>query len=244
MRSLSTLLLLTLAGIGAAHAGTDAKALEQTMSTLFPDRPAPTITPAPMPGVSEVTFGTEVFYVSNDGRFLLGGPLIAVATRENLTDIRKAVARRSVLEDATDVQPYRYPAAVPKHRLTIVTDIDCPYCRRLHNDLDDYRAAGLDVSYVMLPRSGKGSPSYRKAVAAACADDPEAAITEAMNGADLAEATTDCEHPIDAHLALARRLGASSTPTLILEDGRMLLGARGVGEVLAAIGPMAGDGDD
>ncbi len=228
-------LLLALTALGCAHAEDDTNALEAALADLFPNYPAPVITPAAVPGLSEVAFGTQVFYVSNDGRFLLGGPLISVADRANLTEARLAVARQEILEEADDVQPYRYPAEEVAHRLTVVTDIDCPYCRRLHNDLDGYRAAGLDVRYVMLPRSGKGSPSYRKAVAAACADDPEAAITAAMNGNDLAAGKTDCEHPIDDHMALAQRLGASSTPTLYLEDGRMLLGAKPLEDVLAAI---------
>ncbi|MEM9386038.1 MAG: DsbC family protein [Pseudomonadota bacterium] len=235
MKHLLTLLLAFSALASVARAAPDPQALEAALAELFPNYPAPVITPSAVDGMSEVAFGTQVFYVSNDGRYLLGGPLISVADRENLTEARMAVARRDILEDTAEASLYRYPAAPAKHRVTVVTDIDCPYCRRLHQDLASYREAGIDVSYVMLPRSGKGSGSYRKAVAAACSKDPEASITAAMNGEEFADADASCEHPIDEHIALARRLGASNTPTLYLEDGRMLLGAKPVEEVLAAI---------
>ncbi|MEO0425215.1 MAG: DsbC family protein [Pseudomonadota bacterium] len=239
MKHLSTLCLLLISALAThaaqADAAADQQALEAALAELFPNQSAPVITPSPVEGMSEVAFGTQLFYVSNDGQFLLGGPLISVAERENLTEARMAVARQDILVEAADASLYRYAASPAKHRVTVVTDIDCPYCRRLHQDLASYQDAGIDVRYVMLPRSGVGSGSYRKAVAAACSEDPEAAITAAMNGENFTDADTSCEHPIDDHMALARRLGASSTPTLYLEDGRMLLGAKPVDEVLAAI---------
>ena len=118
--------------------------------------------------------------------------------------------------------------------MTIVTDIDCPYCRRLHNDMEAYNAAGFDVSYVMLPRAGRDSGSYRKTVAAACGAPPEAAITAAMNGET--PSSPPCDHPIDEHMQLARELGVTSTPTIVLEDGRIVLGQKSPADLLSAIG--------
>ena len=87
----------------------------------------------------------------------------------------------------------------------------------------------------MLPRSGKGSASYRKTVNAACAENPEAAITAAMAGAE--PAARACDHPIDDHLALARQLNVSSTPSIVLPDGRLMLGQQSPGALLEAMAP-------
>ncbi len=224
---------LLLATTAAAQADTNHEAVEAAVARLLPGQPPAEIVPSAVPGLSEVAVGTQVFYVSNDGRFLLGGPLIEVAGRENLTERRVAVARKQILDVAAETRLYRYTSENPRYRVAVVTDIDCPYCRRLHAELDEYRELGIDLEYIMLPRAGKGSASYNKTVAAACADDPEAAITAAMNGSEAQPAT--CDHPIDEHMELARQLGATSTPTLYFDDGRMLLGARSPEAVLQAI---------
>lgn len=216
---LSVVILTT----ATAACADDQTAVIETLGRLLPGQTVDAISPSPIEGVTEVTVGVNVFYVSVDGEYVLRGPLLS-ANGTNLTESREAEARTRLLRKASDTPTFRYPATPVKHAVTVVTDIDCPYCRKLHNELDGYKEAGIDVTYVMLPRSGKNSASYRKTVSAACAADPEAAITSAMNGESVADAT--CDHPIDEHMALARRLGVNSTPTLVLDDGRIVLGYR------------------
>ncbi len=230
------LLILAAAIVLAAPSAADDAAVRAAVERMLPGQGPIDVGPSPLTGLREVAIGTRVFYVSDDGRYVLGGPLIDAGSRANLSEERVAKARRAIL-DAAEAPLYRYPARQPEHRVTIVTDIDCPYCRRLHNDMEAYNAAGFDVSYVMLPRAGRDSGSYRKTVAAACAAPPEQAITEAMNGAT--PSSEPCDHPIDAHMRLARELGVTSTPTIVLEDGRIVLGQKSPAELLAAIG--AGD---
>ncbi len=234
------ILITALALLGATPALADDAAVRAAIARLLPDRSAATdarIAPSALAGVSEVAIGTQVFYVTENGRYVLGGPLIDSVDGRNLTEARVAASRQDILDAASGLRTFRYPAADARHRVTVVTDIDCPYCRRLHNDLPAYREAGIDVTYVMLPRAGKNSNSYRKTVSAACASDPERAITAAMNGA--ATDATQCDHPIDEHMALARRLGVTSTPTIVLDDGRIVLGQKRPADLLELI--EAGD---
>lgn len=230
-RALTVPSLFVLAALCAHAAANDA--VREAVAPMLPAGATMSISASPVPGVSEVAIGVEVFYVSNDGQYLLGGPLITTAGQVNLTEQRVAQARRRIIAEASVLRLYRYPAREPRHRITVVTDIDCPYCRRLHNDMQAYNEAGIDVSYIMLPRAGKGSKSYIKTVDAACAADPEGAITAAMNGEEVA--SSRCEHPIDEHLEIVRRLKLGSTPSIVLENGSLVVGYKDPQALLALI---------
>lgn len=207
-------------------------AILSALKRLQPTAKDVQIFPSPIEGVSEVSIGTQILYVSNDGSFALGGPLIDMNTGSNLTEKSLASARKTLLEES-NASPFIYAANEAVHTITVFTDIDCPHCRRLHNELPKLQERGIDVRYIMLPRSGKGSPSYLKTVSAACAKDPEAAITDAMNGTQPNTAT--CDHPIDDHMALSRALNIKSTPSIVLGDGSLSLGFRSAPALLQLI---------
>lgn len=109
-----------------------------------------------------------------------------------------------------------------KHTVTIFTDIDCPYCRKLHKEMQSYLDAGIEVRYLAFPRAGAGSESYKKAVSVWCAKNREEAMTRAKRGETVK--SESCKHPVDRHLALVQRLGVNATPTIFLENGRRIPG--------------------
>lgn len=199
------------------------------ISKLVPGEKGLEIRPSSIENMLEVRSGSNVFYVSNDGEFLVNGPLYALTGGENLTENRLSEYRKTLLEDISAIQPVEYPAKNAKQKITVVTDIDCPYCRHLHQELEQYHEAGLDIDYVMLPRSGKNSPSYVKTVNAICAAQPDLAITAAMNGETPEPA--QCDHPIDKHMEMAQALGAASTPNIILPDGTLIRGYKTASEL-------------
>ncbi|MEM7082089.1 MAG: DsbC family protein [Pseudomonadota bacterium] len=211
---------------------TASDAIRAAVEKRQPNAQDVTIRPTPIPGVSEVSIGMQVLYMSEDGAFALAGPLLSLADGANLTEQRLAQARQAALDRST-VSMFHYPADTPKHSVTVFTDIDCPHCRRFHNEVPAMQAAGIDIRYVLLPRAGKGSASYQKSINAACAADPEASITRAMTGKQPAEAT--CSHPIDGHLALSRALNVSSTPSIVMDDGQLILGYHNAERLLKVI---------
>ncbi len=199
------------------------------ISQLIPNLPEMEIRPSAIPDILEVRAETNVFYVSSNGEFLLNGPLYGLQRGENMTEKRLAEYRQTLLKDIPGIQPVEYHVDNAQQKVTVITDIDCPYCRRLHQDLDQYHAAGLDIEYLMLPRAGKDSPSYLKTVNAICAIQPEIAITAAMNGDTPAPA--ECDHPIDQHMEMARMLGVASTPNILLPDGTLIRGYKTAAEL-------------
>ena len=176
-----------------------------------------------VPHFFEVRAAGEIFYVSADGRYLFHGNLYEVAERRNLTeDVRREVRRDVVGGLDEDSLIVFAPAGGTKHRLTVFTDVDCPYCAKFHLEVPDLNAAGVEVRYAAWPRTPLGTESYDRSVSVWCAGDRRQAISDAKAGRDIAHAT--CTNPVQEHYETGRRLGVSGTPTLFTEDGSVIGG--------------------
>jgi thiol:disulfide interchange protein DsbC len=208
----------------AAKAEGDAGAdkARAAMTGLLDGTAPDSVQPSPVPGLYEVMVGTRVFYVTEDGRYLLQGAIIDIEKKENITEPRKNQARLQTVQGVGEEQMIIFGPKDAKHTITVFTDIDCGYCRKLHDEMEAYNKAGIRVRYLFFPRAGQGSPSYSKAVSVWCAEDRQAAMTQAKAGQDVPDKT--CENPVDQHVALGEQLGITGTPALILEDGELAPG--------------------
>jgi len=174
-----------------------------------------------IPNMYEAIYGTEVVYVSADGKYFISGDLIDLDTRKNLSNIAKQSIRKEIL-DKQDNKPIVFKAKNEKHKLAVFTDIDCPYCAKLHREIPQLNEAGITIEYLMFPRAGLASNSYKKAVSVWCADDQLAAMTTAKEREPLKEKT--CENPISAQYNLGGELGVTGTPALITKTGKIIPG--------------------
>jgi thiol:disulfide interchange protein DsbC len=180
------------------------------------------IADAAMPGFFEVDVQGQLVYVSADGRFLLQGSIYDIAAKKDLTEASRAVKRVAALKDVDDKMRIEFAAAKPKHRVTVFTDIDCGYCRRMHQQMGEYNDLGISVDYLFFPRAGVGSESFDKAVSVWCAADRPKALTEAKAGVELDK--KECANPIEEEFALGQRIGISGTPAVFADDGSQLGG--------------------
>lgn len=230
---------MTCATVTAAE---DYTAVREAMSSLVPHLSVDSIRPAPVDGFVEVMLGAQVVYVSADGQYLLDGQLIEVATRRNLSEAAKGEVRSARLDEVGDTQRFVFPAeGETRHQLVIFTDIDCGYCRRLHQQIAEYQQLGIEINYLMFPRAGLGSHSYDKAVSVWCADDKNGALTAAKAGEE--PDPLSCPNPIDMHFNLGRELGVTGTPALVAEDGTMIPGYVPPGALLERLDALAAAGD-
>jgi thiol:disulfide interchange protein DsbC len=224
MPSLAAALLVgasaSLAAAPADQAATDR--VRGSLAVLAPNVQPDSITATPVPGLYEVMFGPQLIYVSEDGRYVLQGSMIDLKRRENLSKPRIAAAKMRAIETVGEANMLIYGPADAAHTITVFTDIDCGYCRKLHGEMERLNANGIRVRYLLYPRAGENSPSYTKAVSAWCADDPHSALTLAKQGKEIPEKT--CDNPVSEHLALGRTLGIQGTPSMVLEDGETLPG--------------------
>jgi thiol:disulfide interchange protein DsbC len=172
--------------------------------------------------VYEVAIGPRLVYMTGDGRYLIQGGISDLETREDLTEPRRNAVRLDVINKVSEDQMVVFGPKDAPYTITVFTDIDCGFCRRLHAEIGKYNASGIRVRYLFMPRAGKGSESYKKAVGVWCAKDRQRAMTDAKAGKDVP--AQDCKNPVDEHLALAELLGINGTPALILPDGELLPG--------------------
>ena len=215
-------LLLALAAGGTLAADPAEQKVQDAIKTLVPDARIDSITRSELPGFYEVVLGGQPLYVSADGRYLISGALCDIGAKRNLTEARLAGLRKSTLDAVGADQRIIYPASQPKHVITVFTDIDCGYCRRLHQQMAEYNNAGITVEYLFFPRAGIGSESYDKAVSVWCASDRNAALTKAKNGEAVENKT--CPNPIASQFDLGHKVGVSGTPAVIAEDGTQIGG--------------------
>ena len=73
----------------------------------------------------------------------------------------------------------------PRYTVTVFTDVDCAYCRRLHSQIAEYNRLGIRVRYLFYPRSGPNTDSWTKAEEVWCSDNRNDALTRAKLGEEL-----------------------------------------------------------
>ncbi len=210
----------TLSGVSITHADEDdiRKALSKSMPSIKID----SINSSEVKGLYEVIVGPSILYISEDGKYLLQGHLIDLEARKDLTDEKLAGARTSALEKLGEEQMIIFKPEKSKYKISVFTDIDCGYCRKLHSEMDQYLEQGITVQYLFYPRAGKGSDSYNKAVSVWCSDDRNEALTVAKKGGTPEVKT--CDNPVDDHMKMGIAFEVKGTPMIVTEKGNIFPG--------------------
>ena len=196
--------------------------LDAALDELMPGTKPGSIEETALPGLYEVSYGSTIFYFNKDASLMFRGDIIDVNKRVNLTENKRGEARSQLLKSMDESKMIVYPAENEKTKVTVFTDIDCPYCVKLHREMADYNAEGITIRYMAYPRSGIGTRSYQKAVNVWCADDPAKAMGDAKEGETLP--TKNCDNPVAQQYQIGQALGVQGTPAMFLEDGTSMPG--------------------
>jgi len=196
--------------------------IEEKIRTLAPNAKTIAISETPIDGILQVQINSDIVYVTADGQYLLQGQIMEIDSRTNLTDQAKSGIRVGLLAELKADEQITYAPENPKYDLLVFTDIDCGYCRKLHNQMTEYNEEGIAIHYLAFPRAGVGSNSYDKFVSVWCSDDQQSAMTLAKNGSD--PEPQKCPNPIADQYELGRELGVTGTPALVTADGTLIPG--------------------
>ena len=222
MKKIITCAALSLLGLALPVANADENAIRQAFAKSMPEVKIDSVKASEVSGLYEVMVGSTLLYASEDGKYLLQGRLIDIQTRTDLTEQKLAKTRLSALEKIGQNKMIVFKPKIKKYTVSIFTDIDCGYCRKLHSEIDQYLAEGITIQYLFFPRAGKGSESYDKAVSVWCADDRNAALTAAKKDQKIAPKT--CANPVDEHMQLGEDFGVKGTPMIVTEKGNIYPG--------------------
>ncbi|MBK6726187.1 MAG: thioredoxin fold domain-containing protein [Xanthomonadales bacterium] len=204
-----------------ADAASEAK-VREAIKTLVPSAQIDSLVESKLTGFYEVTLSGQVLYVSADGKYLVQGMVYDIANKRDLTEEKKSGMRQAALAGVPKNRLISFPAKAEKHRVIVFTDIDCGYCRKLHQQIAEYNNLGITVDYLFFPRSGLNTPSYDKAVTVWCAADRNKAFTDAKAGVEQEKKT--CDNPIAEDFELGQKLGVNGTPMIVARDGSQIGG--------------------
>ena len=200
----------------------DFNAVEEKLRTLAPNATTIAVSESPIEGILQVQINSDIIYVTANGQYLLQGQIMDIDTRTNITDQAKSGIRLGLLTDLKREEQITFAPEQAKYDLLVFTDIDCGYCRKLHNQMAEYNEAGIAIHYMAFPRAGIGSASFDKFVSVWCSDDQQAALTLAKNGGE--PEPQECPNPIAEQYNLGHELGVTGTPALVTDDGTLIPG--------------------
>ena len=182
----------------------------------------------------EIIINKQIYYATNDGKYLIVGNVINLNTKESITENTKMNQRLSII-DSIDMKNYMiFKPKKTDHILTIFTDTSCPYCQKLHNEIPDLLENNIEIRYVLFSRNGNDVDAYQQLVSAWCSDDKVDALEDLFAG-DILEDISNCENPIARNFDYAGSLSVEGTPTIFLEDGRIIPGYQNYENILAFI---------
>lgn len=196
--------------------------VEAAIRTMAPTATSIAVSETPIQGILQVQINGDIVYATDDGKYLFQGRVIDLATRDDLTETAKAVLRKEILDNIDVSQEITFAPADPAYNLTVFTDIDCGYCRKLHSQVAEYNEQGIAIHYMAFPRAGIGSESYDKAVSVWCAKDQQSALTNAKAGNE--PVPEQCENPVADQYQIGVDLGVTGTPALLTSSGQLIPG--------------------
>lgn len=220
------------AGDGADKVRNAIHAYEPAAQVVAPDR-------SPVSGLYLTSIDGVSGYISADGRYFVVGDMLDLASRSNVTETQRQAKRRALLQKVGPDEAIVFGPAKPRYTIIVFTDVDCPYCRKLHGELDQLHARGIAVRYMAFPRSGPNTKAWHTMAAVWCAKDRRDALTRATGGEAVGDAVNGAKSCSDAvigkHYALGQQLGIPGTPMIVLSDGISLGGYMSPEKLIAAL---------
>ncbi|WP_303291359.1 DsbC family protein [Marinobacter sp. SS5-14b] len=233
-------LMVMLANPSVVSAGETEDNIAKRLGDAVPGLKVVSVRESEAAGLYEVQSSSgETLYTTEDGVYLLTGDLLKITGNgiANVTEEARAGVRKQKMADFGDEGLISYPAkGEQKAVIDVFTDIDCPYCRKLHDEVPELNSYGITVNYYAFPRSGPGTPSFRKYESVWCSDNQQGAMDAAKAGRSVDQKS--CENPVEAQYRLGGQVGVTGTPAIVLEDGNMVRGyvpARNLAEGLGLL---------
>ncbi len=192
------------------------------------------VKPSVLAGLYEVQINSNVIYLSEDGEKVISGDLYDLKEQVSHTDKARNGLRKAALAQVKSEDKIIYKAKNEKYKITVFTDISCPYCTKLHEHMDDYNDKGITVEYLAYPRAGAGSKQQKNMQKIWCAEDKAAALTEAKINRKIPTEDCDGKQTLE-QFALGDEIGINATPTIVFSDGEIQPGYMKPGPLLQTL---------
>ena len=227
----------TVASTSASVKENDASVVKALQANLAASGIEETITsavPTDMDGIYWVSAeGLPSFFTDKSGKHIIQGQIVGVGGAVPVDISADLVAKSAIktLESVDKKDMVIFPATgATKSVIYSFTDADCPYCTKMHEEIADINARGIEVRYLAWPRSQESVP---KMEAIWCSQDRKAAMNQAKMGADVQ--APSCANPVQEQMAVGASLGVRGTPAIFTETGHQVGGYLPAAELEQAI---------
>ncbi|MFP3029307.1 MAG: bifunctional protein-disulfide isomerase/oxidoreductase DsbC [Arsenophonus sp.] len=187
------------------------------------------INPSPIVGLSIVITNRGLIYVTEDGKYLLEGPIYDLSSQKPVNITNQILAKK--IEAMTD-QMIIFKAQEEKYLVTVFTDVTCGYCKKFHQDIEEYNKKGITVRYLAFPRNGLHQESAKTMTSIWCSANRKKALTDALKGERIFPINKCKTVDIGAQFNIGHMLEINGTPALVLEDGTIIPGYIAVDELV------------
>jgi thiol:disulfide interchange protein DsbC len=179
-----------------------------------------TIENNPVSGLKSVTTPEGIFYVTEDGKFLIQGPIYNLEGNEpvNIANSNNIKLMKSIERDAIV-----YKAPNERYVISVFTDYTCHYCKLLHENINQYLDAGISVHYFAFPRAGADSDVGKNMQSIWSVADRKAAFENAYKGNKISPASSMVPY-VTQQFNVGKKLGIGGTPALVLPSGQLVSG--------------------
>lgn len=195
------------------------------------------ITETPLSNIYRVELSTgEMLYADAAGDYLFAGDMYktSAAGLMNLSAGTRSERTVELIAAVPEDEMIIFtPETATLATITVFTDVDCTYCRKLHGDIEALLARGVQIRYMAYPRGGASADSYDKMISVWCSDDRHKSLAQAKNGQNLPKRV--CENPVLKHHAMGNQLGITGTPALVMPDGTLVPGYMDVDRLTAML---------
>src|SRR5690606_11345832 len=125
-----------------ASPGTPAAKVRAALLGLDPKMPIESIDGAAIKGFQQAIVGGQVLFVSNDGKYLVQGTVYDIDRKADVGEEAMQGLRAELLRTIPAKDRLVFAPKDPKYTVTVFTDVECGYCRKMHGEIAEYNKLG------------------------------------------------------------------------------------------------------
>lgn len=204
----------------------DVASLKKKIEVAYPKFKVESIVKTPYAGLYEVFMGGQIVYTDENLTFLIAeGHLVDPKTRKDITGARLEELTRIDFNTLPLEKAIKVVKGNGSRKVAVFSDVDCPYCKRLErNELS--QITDVTIYTFLYPLEQLHPNAADKSKLIWCADNRVKAWNDWILNDKLPSSAGNCKVPLEEVGNLARKVGVTSTPTLIFSDGKRMMGAQ------------------
>ena len=232
---LKKLVSFTLLSVLTSLALADEMSVKKAVEAAYPKFKVESVSKTPYAGLYEVFMGGQIIYTDEKMTFLIAeGRLVDPKTKKDITGERMEELTKIDFNSLHLEQAIKVVKGNGSRKLVVFSDVDCPYCKRLEqNELTNI--ADVTIYTFLYPIEQLHPDAASKSKLIWCANNRVKAWEDWIFNNQLPKSAGTCEVPLEKIGQLAKKIGVTSTPTLIFSDGKRMLGAQPYKEIERAM---------